>query len=87
MILLQTQHAPFYWHHIVTGVTSFFAGGYATRLLVTVSKSLPPLPTNATWKQTFGYNLLKNITDLDPSSKITAPWDGKTERRGNGDKA
>lgn len=58
------------WLAIWSAVVAFFGGGTLQKLSVYVSKNLPPLPANAGWWKQFFYNLLKNVSGLDPNATI-----------------
>jgi hypothetical protein len=68
------------WHfyHFVIAALS---GGVATRILVYVSKKMPPLPAKAGFWQTWMYALVSGASGLDPNATLTTKWDGKAERR------
>lgn len=63
------HHAYLIW----TTIAGILTGGTFQRFMVYVSHSLPPLPANAGWWQTFAYNLVKGISGLDPSAKVIPP--------------
>ena len=58
---------------ILALVSSFIAGGGLVKLLVYVSKALPPLKSDAGWWRQLFYNLIKNTSGLDPSAMIINP--------------
>jgi hypothetical protein len=49
-------------------VASFVAGGGLLRVMNYIAKALPQLPANAGWWKQFGYNLVEQITSIDPNS-------------------
>lgn len=55
-------------HVVISSLGGLIAGGSLMRWANAIVKSMPPLPSNAGWWQTWAYNSLKAVTALDPAN-------------------
>lgn len=62
-------------HHVLllSVLVSFISGNGLSRILIYLSKKLPPLPKDAGWWAQFAYNLLGGASGLNPNSFIIPP--------------
>ena len=63
--------------HLDILISGFVTGGGAFRVFNYISKSLAPLPPNASWLQTTLYNLISGTSGHDPKNNVIGT-DNKT---------
>lgn len=61
------------WHPILSSTGFFLAGTAGTRVLIYVSKQMPPLPKNAGFFTAWAYRVMKGASGLDPNKSLLDP--------------
>lgn len=61
------------WLAIWSAIVAFLGGGTVQRILVFISKTMPPIPDRAGFWAKWAYSTMKALSGLDPSAKIVLP--------------